>query len=48
MQLFKKEKPFSETFSPAWKSRSNFEHFQKEDYPHSLCCLGITDAKRSC
>ena len=34
-QLFQKEKAFSEFFLPFSKSTLNFEHFEKNDDPHS-------------
>ena len=36
MQLSRKQKTFSEFFSPFLKSSLNFEHFQKKDDSHSL------------
>ena len=36
-ELSKKPKSFSELFCAFFKSRLNFEHFQKKDDPHSLC-----------
>ena len=47
MQLSKKQKTFSEFFSAFLKTISNFEHFGKEDDPHSLCISQITDSKKS-
>ena len=35
MQLSPKPKIFAQFFSELVKSLSNFEHFQKEDEPHS-------------
>ena len=35
MQLFQKQKAFSESFSEFLKSNLSFEHFQKEDHPHT-------------
>ena len=40
--LSQKQKPFSQFFSRFSKCTSNFEHFQKEDYPHSRCISEIT------
>ena len=34
MQLFQKQKNFSEFFSAFFKSRLNFENFEKKDDPH--------------
>ena len=36
MQPSKKRKTFSKFFIAFLKSSSNFEHFEKEDQPHSL------------
>ena len=36
MQWSEKLKTFSQFFSPFWKSRLNFEHFQKKDEVHNL------------
>ena len=36
MQLSKKLKVFPQFFLAFWKSRLNFEHFQKKDDAHSL------------
>ena len=35
MQLSQKEKKLSHLFYVFWKSRFNFEHFQKKHDPHS-------------
>ena len=45
MQLFQKQKNFSKFFPSFMKSRLNFEHFQKQDDPHSFCVSEITDSK---
>ena len=34
VQLSQKRKAFFELFAEVWKSRLNFEHFQKKDDPH--------------
>ena len=36
MQLSQKLKTFSDFFDVFWKSRLNFEYFQKKDDAHSL------------
>ena len=36
IQLSQKLKTFSQFFQGFWKSRLNFEHFQKKDEAHSL------------
>ena len=46
MQLSKKQETLAEFFSSVLKSRSNFEHSEKQDDPHKLCILEITDCKR--
>ena len=46
MHLSQKEKNFSQFFSAFSESALNFEHFQKEDDPHSLCISEITDHER--
>ena len=45
MQLSKKEKKFSQFFSPILKSTLNFNHFLKKDYPHSFCISEMTDSQ---
>ena len=42
-QLSKKQKRFSQFFADLLKSQSNFEHFEKKDYPHSSCISEITE-----
>ena len=43
MQLSKKQKHFSVFFLAFLKSRLDFEHFEKQDYPHSFCIFKVTD-----
>ena len=43
MQISKKRKQFFDFFSVFFKSRSNFEHFEKRDDPQSLCISEVTD-----
>ena len=45
MQLSQKRKVFSDFFSAFLKSCLNFEHFQKEDDPHSQCISEIIDSE---
>ena len=45
MQLSKKQKHFSVFFLAFLKSRLDFEHFEKQDYPHSFCIFEITDSE---
>ena len=46
MQLSKKQKTFCQIFSAFFKSRSNFERFEKKNHRHSLCISEITDCER--
>ena len=46
MQVSRKEKTFSEFFSPFLKSTLNFEHFQRKDDSHSWGLSEITDAEK--
>ena len=46
MKISQKQKFFSQLFSPIFKSRINFEHFEKKDDPHSWYILQITDSKK--
>ena len=39
-------KTFSQVFSAFLKTSLNFEHFQKEDDPHTLYTFKITDSKK--
>ena len=43
MPLSQKQNIFSEFFLAFFESAFNFEHFQKKDYPHSLCISEIID-----
>ena len=45
MQLSQKQKTFSEFFASFFKSRGNFEHFDKENDPCRFCHLEITDSE---
>ena len=46
MQLSQKQKNvFSNFFSAFFKAILNFERFQKEDDPHSLCISEVPDDK---
>ena len=44
--LSQKQKAFSEFFSAFLKSTLNFEHFQKEDHPHSRIISQITVSEK--
>ena len=43
MQLYQKEKTFSQVFSVILTSRRNFEHFETKDDLHRFCISEITD-----
>ena len=45
MQLSQKQKTFSEFFASFFKSRGNFEHFDKENDPCRFCHFEITDSE---
>ena len=45
MNVYRREKSFSEIFRTFLKSSLNLEHFQKEDDPHSQCISEIIDSK---
>ena len=44
MQLPQKQKDFSQLFAKFFESKSNFEHFEKKDDPHSFSISEITDS----
>ena len=44
--LSQKQKAFSEFFSAFLKYTLNFQHFQKEDHPHSRCISQITVSEK--
>ena len=46
IQLSKNQKMFCRSFSPLWKSRSNLEHFEKNDNCHSLFISENVDCER--
>ena len=46
MQLFKRQKSFSEFFFAFFKFRSIFKQFEKKDDPHILCTEEITNSER--
>ena len=48
MQLSRKQKTFSEFFSPFFKSSLNFQHFLKKDDPHCSSISEITDPEKPC
>ena len=45
-QLSQKQNKNSQFFSVILKSRLNFEHFPKEDHPHSRCIFEILDSDK--
>ena len=46
MPLSQKQNIFSQFFSAFLESPLNFEHFQTNDDPHSLCISEISDHER--
>ena len=44
-QLSQKQKTFSQFFASFFKSRGNFEHFDKENDPRIFCYFEITDSE---
>ena len=46
MPLSQNQKAFCQFFVAFSKSTLNFEHFQKQDNPHSLCISEITDSEK--
>ena len=46
MHLSKKQKKFCQIFSAFLKSKSNFQHFEINDDPHSLYISHIMDCER--
>ena len=46
IQLSQRQKKFSQFFAAFLKLTSNFEQFEKEDDPHSLCMLETKNCKR--
>ena len=45
MQLYEKQKTFSEFFSVFLNSSLNFENFEKKDDPPRFCISQITNSK---
>ena len=45
MELSQKGIRSSQFLAAFWKSRLNFEHFEKKDDPHSFCPSEITDSE---
>ena len=45
MQLFRKQKPFSEFFASFLKFRLNLEYFEKKDDLHSFCFSEIKNSE---
>ena len=46
MQVSRKQKSISQSFSAFLKSSLNFEHFHQKDEPHGWCILEITDSEK--
>ena len=46
MQLFWKQKTFSQFFCALLKFRINFEDFLKKDDPHTWCSFEIWDSEK--
>ena len=46
MPLSQNQKAFCQFIVAFSKSTLNFEHFQKQDDPHSLCISEITDSEK--
>ena len=46
MQLSQKQKFIFQFVSAFLKSRLNFQHFQKNDDPHSRCIFEIADSEK--
>ena len=47
MQLYQKQKYFSESYIGFFKCSSNFEHFQKRDDSHMSDISEITDLEQN-
>ena len=47
-QYFQKQNTVSEFLTALFKSKFNFEHFQKIDQPHRWCILQLTYSKQCC
>ena len=45
MQLFNRQRTFSEFFLAFLKSSGNFKYFLKKDNPHRFCVFEITDSE---
>ena len=46
MQVSRKQKTISQSFSAFLKSSLNFEHFHQKDEPHGWCILEITHSEK--
>ena len=46
MQQSKNIKAFFQAFAQFLEATSNFNNFEKKDYPSSLCIFEITDCER--
>ena len=45
MQLSQKQKTSAQFLAAFWKSRLNFEYFEKKDDPHRFCISQITHSE---
>ena len=45
MQLSQEQKTFSQLFRELLKSRINYKHFERKEYPHRFCIFEITDSE---
>ena len=45
MQLSQKQKTFPQLFRELLKSRINYKHFERKEYPHRFCIFEITDSE---
>ena len=46
MQLYQKQKTFSQFFAEFLKYRLNLRYFEKKDDPHNICISEITDSEK--
>ena len=46
MQLYQKQKNFSQLFPAFLKYRLNFKHFERKEYPHRFSIFEFTDSEK--
>ena len=46
MQLYQKQKTFSQLFPAFLKYRLNFKHFERKEYPHRFSIFEFTDSEK--